>query len=77
MRESDRSETQMFVQQRQHEESLRTSSIEDNPNLESRRTLKIATVEIENFRAIDRLEFELGTGGWKVLLGDKALLRSS
>jgi uncharacterized protein (TIGR02646 family) len=75
--ESDRSETQMIIRQRQHEESLHKSSIEDNPNLESRRTVKIATVEIENFRAIDRLEFEFGTGGWKVLLGENGVGKSS
>jgi putative AbiEii toxin of type IV toxin-antitoxin system/AAA domain-containing protein len=77
LRVTKQTREKLFVAQREREAVLRTSSIEDDPNLDSRRTLKIDRVEIENFRAIDRLEFSLGAGGWKALLGENGVGKSS
>jgi predicted ATPase len=61
---------------------LRLVSVEDNPNLEARQSQRIERVEIENFRGIQRLSFELGIGqggqaGWTMLLGENGVGKSS
>jgi energy-coupling factor transporter ATP-binding protein EcfA2 len=73
---------QIFVYQEAHEEDLRRSSVSENVDREALQSQKIAAVEIENFRGIDRLSFEFGTGtpdraGWTMLLGENGVGKSS
>lgn len=73
---------QLFLWQGAHEEDLRRESIEDNADLESRKSQCIARVEIENFRGIRELAFDCGTGsghaaGWTMLIGENGVGKSS
>ncbi len=82
LKELKQSREAVFVRQERHQDELRHSSVEDNPDRESERSLKIDRVQIENFRAIDHLEFRFGTGspdeaGWMMLLGENGVGKSS
>src|SRR6266508_6058622 len=52
LKELKQSREAVFVRQERHQDELRHSSVEDNPDRESERSLKIDRVQIENFRAI-------------------------
>jgi uncharacterized protein (TIGR02646 family) len=72
----------LLLYQAAHEEDLRRASIEDNPDLESRQSQRIERVELENFRGIRKLGFDLGGGsaeaaGWTMLLGENGVGKSS
>ena len=76
--EREREREQVFLWQGAHEEDLRRTSIEDDVDLESRRSQCIARVEIENFRGIRKLAFDLGAGsgeamGWTMLIGENGV----
>ena len=73
---------QVFMWQAAHEEDLRRTSVEDDPDLESLKSQRISRVEIENFRGIRRLGFDLGAGtagaaGWTTLIGENGVGKTS
>jgi uncharacterized protein (TIGR02646 family) len=72
-----------FARLESHQIRVKTSSIEDRADkLIFRHTATITRVEIKNFRNIEHLEFEFPSGseeriGWKVLLGENGVGKSS
>ena len=72
-----------FVRLEEHQTQVKKSSIEDRGDkLLYRHTASLARVEIRNFRNIEELEFDIPAGnfarlGWKVLLGENGVGKSS
>jgi hypothetical protein len=72
-----------FVRQEAHQAAVKQSSIEDPADkILYRHTASLARVEIRNFRNIEELEFDIPAGdfarlGWKVLLGENGVGKSS
>jgi hypothetical protein len=72
-----------FDRLEKHRVRVKSSSIENRDDkLVYHHTASVARVEIQNFRNIDHLEFEIPAGdfeqlGWKVLLGENGVGKSS
>jgi uncharacterized protein (TIGR02646 family) len=74
--------SEIFTWQQAHEEDLRRTSVEENPDREWRQSQTIEAIEVVNFRGIERLELRFGTGtvehaGWAMLLGENGVGKSS
>jgi predicted ATPase len=69
------SRTRAFKRLARHEATQSAASIKDEATFA--RTTRITHVQIEDFRGIDGLEFEIPTTGWKMLIGENGTGKSS
>jgi energy-coupling factor transporter ATP-binding protein EcfA2 len=69
------SRARAFKRLERHEAQQASAAIQDEATYA--RTTRISHVEIENFRGIPHLEFDVPTTGWKMLIGENGTGKSS